>query len=280
MNVTPTATCRACHTEMELDKFYIDRSRANGRSSMCQECSKRVANERYRAKNPGATVRGPNGPNDGRSTTPDGKRAGNRAAAAKRRAAAKAGKAPQPIRPCAQCASAFQPTGSRNLYCTKTCATRARSTRYVSGNCIDCSIPFTKTTTHGYETTRCKPCQRAVAAVKRIETLTQRRIANGLHDTTTTRQPHRNSDRKRALHFGVDYEHINRTKVYERDQWTCGICAEPIDPDCAYPSMDSASLDHIIPISRGGPHRYTNVQAAHLGCNIAKADRVDEPIAV
>jgi 5-methylcytosine-specific restriction endonuclease McrA len=35
------------------------------------------------------------------------------------------------------------------------------------------------------------------------------------------------------------------------------------------------SLDHIVPIARFGPHTYTNVQAAHLICNMRKGVRVD-----
>lgn len=31
-----------------------------------------------------------------------------------------------------------------------------------------------------------------------------------------------------------------------------------------------ASLDHIIPLSRGGHHTADNVQAAHLACNHRK----------
>jgi 5-methylcytosine-specific restriction endonuclease McrA len=39
-------------------------------------------------------------------------------------------------------------------------------------------------------------------------------------------------------------------------------------------SLTDLSIDHIVPIARGGEHEWDNVQPAHLGCNIQKNDRV------
>lgn len=63
-------------------------------------------------------------------------------------------------------------------------------------------------------------------------------------------------------------------EVFERDGWVCGICAEPVDPTVAYPGRLSASLDHIVPLSKGGSHTRANAQCAHLGCNSKKGNRV------
>jgi 5-methylcytosine-specific restriction endonuclease McrA len=62
--------------------------------------------------------------------------------------------------------------------------------------------------------------------------------------------------------------------IFERDGWKCGLCGDPVDSDLSYPHPQSASLDHIVPISRGGPHTYDNVQCAHLSCNRDKSDSV------
>lgn len=83
--------------------------------------------------------------------------------------------------------------------------------------------------------------------------------------------------RQRARKFGVSYEYINPLTVYTRDEWTCRLCHQPIDPHATFPHPHSASLDHAVPISRGGPHTYDNVQAAHLRCNIRKAAIMPEP---
>lgn len=82
------------------------------------------------------------------------------------------------------------------------------------------------------------------------------------------------SHRSRAMYYGVDYERIDRVVIYERDAWTCGVCGDPVDPALDYPHALSASLDHIVPVSRGGSHTADNLQCAHLTCNRHKSDSV------
>ena len=81
------------------------------------------------------------------------------------------------------------------------------------------------------------------------------------------------SHKERAAAYGVPYEPINRLAVFERDVWLCQLCQQPIDPDLQWPHPGSASLDHIVPIARGGEHTYRNVWSAHLGCNCSKGSR-------
>ncbi len=80
------------------------------------------------------------------------------------------------------------------------------------------------------------------------------------------------SHRSRAIFYGVAYERINRVEVFKRDEWKCGLCSDPVDPALVYPHPLSASLDHVVPISRRGPHTYDNVQCAHLTCNRNKSN--------
>ncbi|MFI6737453.1 HNH endonuclease [Nonomuraea sp. NPDC050451] len=64
--------------------------------------------------------------------------------------------------------------------------------------------------------------------------------------------------------------------VFNRDRWICGICQNKINKFLEYPHPESASLDHIIPIARDGRHTLSNVQAAHLRCNLAKGARLNQ----
>lgn len=66
---------------------------------------------------------------------------------------------------------------------------------------------------------------------------------------------------------------FRRVDVFDRDGWTCHICGEPVDRDSADP-LSRASLDHVVPIARGGLHTLENVKCAHLRCNIRKSDDV------
>lgn len=54
----------------------------------------------------------------------------------------------------------------------------------------------------------------------------------------------------------------------------CGICGLDLDPNLRFPDRLSKSIDHIVPLARGGTHTQDNVQWAHLGCNSAKGARL------
>lgn len=81
----------------------------------------------------------------------------------------------------------------------------------------------------------------------------------------------------RAAFYGGEYEYINSRTVFARDGWVCQLCQRPVDEGLPWPHTESASLDHVVPLSRGGDHVRTNVQLAHLGCNIAKGATLDAP---
>jgi len=85
------------------------------------------------------------------------------------------------------------------------------------------------------------------------------------------------SQRRRALKYTATVENVIDTKVFARNKWTCGICDKPVDPDLRHPDPMSASLDHIIPLSRGGDHSYANTQCTHLVCNLRKHNKYDGP---
>lgn len=73
----------------------------------------------------------------------------------------------------------------------------------------------------------------------------------------------------------VGSETLVAADVFERDRWVCGICGERIDSAVSYPDPLSVSLDHIVPLSKGGGHVLANVQASHLVCNVRKSNRVE-----
>lgn len=83
------------------------------------------------------------------------------------------------------------------------------------------------------------------------------------------------SDRKRARLAGVAYEPIDRGIVFVRDGWRCQICGCRTPAKLRGTMHDKApTLDHRVPVSRGGAHTYENVQCACRRCNSLKSDRV------
>lgn len=60
-------------------------------------------------------------------------------------------------------------------------------------------------------------------------------------------------------------------------QNVCGICGKEVDMSLKFPHPLSATVDHIIPLARGGhPSALENLQLAHLCCNRMKADKLFE----
>lgn len=79
-------------------------------------------------------------------------------------------------------------------------------------------------------------------------------------------------DKRRALERKAFVAPVNRMQVYERDHWTCQLCCKPVMRDEVVPHPQAPTLDHIIPLSRGGTHEPANVQLAHFRCNSIKSD--------
>lgn len=80
--------------------------------------------------------------------------------------------------------------------------------------------------------------------------------------------------RREARKAGIATERIDIDVVWARDNGHCWICSGLVDPDAKYPHPLSRSLDHIIPLAKGGSHTLNNVATAHLRCNISKKDRL------
>jgi len=62
--------------------------------------------------------------------------------------------------------------------------------------------------------------------------------------------------------------------IITRDGTNCSWCGEDVDLDLAYPDKLSKSVDHTIPISRGGPHTLENTSIMHLQCNMYKGANI------
>ena len=55
----------------------------------------------------------------------------------------------------------------------------------------------------------------------------------------------------------------------------CALCGEPIDYSLPHGDPGEFTIDHIIPIARGGPDTLSNLQAAHRECNRRKGAGVE-----
>lgn len=80
--------------------------------------------------------------------------------------------------------------------------------------------------------------------------------------------------KRRALQRSVTVGDVDIARLWADARGICGICAEPINYALNFPDPMSRSVDHIVPLSKGGTHEQANLQAAHLVCNIKKGAKV------
>ena len=85
--------------------------------------------------------------------------------------------------------------------------------------------------------------------------------------------------RLRAKKYGVGFEKgITLHALVRRDGLTCALCGGLCnwkDVRQGYCGPTYPSIDHIIPMSKGGEHSWNNVQVAHRLCNSSKGARTE-----
>lgn len=70
---------------------------------------------------------------------------------------------------------------------------------------------------------------------------------------------------------------ITLEALYRRDSGVCYLCGEKCDwndRDLFTVRDKYPTIDHIIPVSRGGLHSWDNVRLAHFKCNLDKSDEI------
>lgn len=65
---------------------------------------------------------------------------------------------------------------------------------------------------------------------------------------------------------------IAPSKVFKKDKWRCRQCKCKVQKKDIY-ADNAAELDHIVPLSLGGPHTYSNVQTLCRKCNQEKGNK-------
>jgi hypothetical protein len=61
----------------------------------------------------------------------------------------------------------------------------------------------------------------------------------------------------------LHHERIRRHDIFARDNFICHICKKKV-------RKGDLSIDHLIPVSKGGRHISENLATAHLRCNIGR----------
>jgi 5-methylcytosine-specific restriction endonuclease McrA len=80
--------------------------------------------------------------------------------------------------------------------------------------------------------------------------------------------------RRRSLFLSAFVEDVSLDYIGNRDKWICHLCNQKVDKTLTGRNPFMPSLDHVLPLSKGGEHSNKNVRISHLRCNLKKHDQV------
>jgi hypothetical protein len=180
---------------------------------------------------------------------------------------------------CQYCGKRFKETRDRpNKFCSNSCSTKyngiLRTQRKKAEN------DFEKQLLDEYQVTlkRLEELRHKIEYGKLCKVCGQPFIAKQINQVCCCTECSRKNENKnkdtRIYKNGIPDLSINLTKLYMRDGGVCQLCGKHIDFDCDSNSDDYPSIDHIIPISKGGVHEWNNVQLACRKCNYTKGNDV------
>lgn len=161
--------------------------------------------------------------------------------------------------------------------------------------CADCGkLMWRGTTSLPEGRARCQPCRRSDW---------QHGSRKGYRDNGCRCEECRGWNREQHAAYSADYRrrtgkslkrkyqtHVERgsdwisprlrLEIYARDDWTCWLCGEAIDPDLHCNDSRAASLDHVTPRSATliPDHSPGNLRTAHRGCNSRRGTHEPERV--
>lgn len=181
---------------------------------------------------------------------------------------------PKKLKVCGICNKDFIVNKDRRTYCSDECKKeheRRQALKYYHEH-------LSAEVLNDYVTKECKHCGEF------FETNTfsnVRLFCNDICANKYKKDKYRNSSKKVADQRRRDERlksarvaAVNREDIFKRDKYICQLCEEDIDMSLVVPHPLSATIDHIIPIAKGGTHEPSNVQLAHFMCNCKKSDKI------
>lgn len=169
---------------------------------------------------------------------------------------------------CEHCGEPVKPrsaTGPGSVYCSRSCRGKASYAR----NAERLRAKARAKRASQREPRRCLCCYAVFAPG----------TARQIYCSKTCSKRMQNAAR-RAKRREAYVERLHWRVLFNEDGPNCYICGDPTDPTDSVPIKGATliglaypTLDHIIPLSRGGSHERANVRLAHHYCNSVKGDR-------
>jgi 5-methylcytosine-specific restriction endonuclease McrA len=173
-------------------------------------------------------------------------------------------------RVCEFCGNSFTPNSTHlnrdtAKYCSRQCGGNARRIKPQKKICIGCGVEFSmggKDDANNGRRPSSKYCTHACYA-EALRIYTDAQEASRVYEA-----------RRRALKLGVERDEYTLTEIAARDQKICGLCGKPVNMLLSGMDMDGPTIDHVVPLSKGGNDTRSNVQLAHRSCNLRKNNKI------
>ena len=193
---------------------------------------------------------------------------------------------------CLWCQSEFVPKHNGHKFCSAECRYKSRY-REMHGrdatqlqtnlSCLVCGSVFDQVHVfHRFCSERCRDKARGKFKTRGIfRSINCQRCGKLFDDhngrakycSRTCRCAGTHSDyRSRAKRWNVEYDSsVTIANVIERFGRGCAECGELIIGEhSSKANQDAPSIDHIVPMSAGGAHVWSNVELVHLRCNLKR----------
>lgn len=175
---------------------------------------------------------------------------------------------------CKCCSETFKSTREKK-YCSKECQLEANK-KQMRERKKKLFIPELK---------KCKYCNNEfITQFKKSKTYCSDECKRKMNNLLS--KLHDGKRAERIQRNGKIHNDITLKKLYKKHNGLCSICGEKCDYEDYSISKEGyfiansnyPSIDHIIPIAKGGTHTWNNVQLAHRICNSIKNDNCKEVI--
>lgn len=177
---------------------------------------------------------------------------------------------PRETRHCAWCYTTFDVFVSEGQrYCSLGCVNKVRYPKPVEVYTRPAYAPV-----HVVSKTRWFACTCRVCGVSFVHTMPHYTCTPECFDALKRMRAAGVRSRRRARLRGATTEMFSRVDVFERDGYLCHICDRPTRRGEVVPHHFAPTIDHVIPLARGGHHSLANCKTAHFICNSMKGDRV------
>ena len=157
----------------------------------------------------------------------------------------------------------YHHNGVKELYCSVNCETKA------SFDCIVCVENYVVRLPHSSLFDKLR--------ILRLQGICSLDCREVFKTEKALESKYISSARRRAQKYGVAFdETITRKLVFEKENGRCYLCQIETHLEHSEENYEPklSTVDHIIPISKGGPHNWENVRNCCLKCNITKHDRI------